>query len=313
MSLDFENGKCVKILKTGKRKGEKCGANVNEENIKNGILFCGRHNKSEIVKKNIENSEKIEITKSNEQEQNALESCILCLKGKGSSDIIYNFLETYSVYHKFNYDKLDLSNLDKDPSLINYIEDYIKDYKNVLIYYTGNGFNNSEGLEDLEHKVFDFPSFKIKHGDDDKNIIIDQHDIMEYFVSNWDKKIIFICDCDNSEEYEYKEKINLKNKKDFKKCNQEINIFNTVNYPIKIASCSKGLKNKSSGLFTLNLFNSLEENLINTLKSLENSFDLLKDSYDIVPENCIEIARHKGFEVNNEGFITNFKNQNKNY
>ena len=126
MSLRFENSKCVGILKTGKRKDEVCGASISYEN---NIFFCKRHigQYHETVKNN---NEDIEIIKSNRYEHNTLKSCILCLKGKNSDDIIYSFLESYSIYHKFDYNKLDLNNLhgDKDPiqNLINYIEDYIK-------------------------------------------------------------------------------------------------------------------------------------------------------------------------------------------
>lgn len=271
---------CRGTLKNGKN----CETIVKKENIEKGIYYCGRHIKQKSDESlKVEEIEKIENKKNDEDKQKKSLSLILCLKNKDSSNIICNFLKSYAKYHNLNYNKLDLNNSE---NLIKDIENYIKDYRNVLIYYTGNGFNNCGSLNDLINNVFDFPSFKLKKD------IFDQHDLMEYFVSDWDKKIICIFDCDNSEQCKYKENIDsdckkdFKNcKKDFKNCNQEINIFNTINYSIKICSASKNKKNESLGLFTLNLFKNIENDLIKTLNKLKNKFSLLYDEYKDIPKD----------------------------
>lgn len=275
---------CRGILKNGK----KCETLVKKDNIEKGIYYCGRHikqNTDEFLK--VEDIEKnIENKKNNGDKQKKSLSLILCLKNKESSNIICNFLKSYAKYHNLNYNKLDLNNTE---NIIKDIENYIKEYRNVLIYYTGNGFNNCEGLNDPINNVFDFPSFKLKEEDDNKDNVIDQHDLMEYFVSDCNKKIICIFDCDNSEQCKYKEKIDEDCKKDFKNCDQEINIFNTINYSIKICSVAKDKKNESSGLFTLNLFKNIEHDLIKTLNKLKNKFSLLYDEYKDISIDYVEI------------------------
>lgn len=292
--------RCKGILKNG----ENCKFMVKKENIDNDIYYCVKHmgqysNKSEKIIE-VEKNKRVN-SKENKEQQRKSSSLILCLKSKDSSNIIHNFLKSYSKYHNFNYNKLNLNNIE---NFIENIENCVKNYKNILIYYTGNGFNNCEGLNDPKNNVFDFPSFELKEN------IFDQHELMEYlisFVSGWDKKFILIFDCDNSEKYKYKENIDPKYKENFKKCDQKINIFDTINYPIKICSVSKNKKNKSSGLFTLTLFKYLKCNLIETLNELKNNFSLLYDEYKDVPEDFIKIARENGFEVSDNGTITNFK------
>lgn len=227
-------------------------------------------------------------------------SCILFLKGENISDIICNFLKNYSIRHKLDYKILDLNLLNKyqndvfEDCLIEYIEKYIKNYKNVLIYYIGNGYYNNNEI------IFPLSKFN--------NNIIDHYEIMEYFVSYWNKKIIYICDCDNIKDYEIKKKFYDGYLNYFEKCNIKTNIFNTINSPIIISSCPD---ENYSGLLTLNLFNNLNKNIETKIDIIKKNTNIVYDIYDKIPISCIDDANINGFETTENGNIIKFNVNNK--
>lgn len=228
-------------------------------------------------------------------------SCILVLKSEKVPNIILELLKNYTIKYKMDYNILDLLKLNGynndnfEISLIEQIENKILNYKNVLIYYLGNGYYNDDNN-------YIFPLSKIN------NNIIDHYEIMEYFISYWNKKIIYICDCDNISDYKIKDKFYNEYLNSLEKCKIKTNIFNTINSPIIISSCPY---ENYSGLLTFNLFNNLNKNLESRLYDLNKNSKIIYDNYNKIPFSCLENAMINGFETTDDGNIVKFNINNK--
>lgn len=228
-------------------------------------------------------------------------SCILILKSEKVPNIILELLKKYAIKYKMDYNILELINLNEcnneifENILIEKIENKIKNYKNVLIYYIGNGYYN-------RNNNCIFPLSKIN------NNIIDHNEIMEYFISYWNKKIIYICDCDNIENNKIKDDFYNEYLNSIEKCKIKVNIFNTINSPIIISSCPY---ENYSGLLTFNLFNNLNKKLENRLYDLNKNSKIIYDNYNKIPVSCLENAMINGFETTDDGKILKFNINNK--